>query len=481
MKQFMKEHHITILLFICTLAYFFYQHATHLSWDFIVYVLNAQYLVNQSTFFEILRPPLMSLLLIIFNITTWKIAEYVYIIFATALFFYAANTFSKTMNINRVIFLIACLTPYFFMYAMINGTEILTLALMLLFLSHLMKKSFYAGLFLGLATLARYNVIIFLPLLLFIKKGKDIITSIAIFILTWIPWLIYNYTTTGNMLTSLADNYLLNIKLRDYYFQATSLAHAELLLITTIPFILLGFVTLKKELRNKEHWIMILIAAIILFQYATTASKEARYLFIVIIPVAFYTAKGIQILPQKITKIMCIIFVVINILLLSMITLTPINKESFNEAITTLEGHHRTHCRLFSNAWPLLTYLHIPAEQFPRKEQVQKRLAQGDDILLFFNQREPEWMNDNKFINTLSTIQQTDTFMLLGTQQHCNEKQPQNKSYTQKLKEDIKEIYNYEINTNPCFTLFETYVLAERVCNFMNGNGWQQDKNRVQH
>ena len=71
--------------------------------------------------------------------------------------------------------------------------------------------------------------------------------------------------------------------------------------------------------------------------------------------------------------------------------------------------------------------------------------------------------------------------MLLGTQQHCNEKQPQNKSYTQKLKEDIKEIYNYEINTNPCFTLFETYVLAERVCNFINGNGWQQDKNRVQH
>ncbi|PIU01939.1 hypothetical protein COT68_00550, partial [bacterium (Candidatus Torokbacteria) CG09_land_8_20_14_0_10_42_11] len=60
--DFIKKNKVITILFCLATAFFVIQHATGLSWDFIVYVLNAKYLFAKGFYFEWERPIVTPLL-----------------------------------------------------------------------------------------------------------------------------------------------------------------------------------------------------------------------------------------------------------------------------------------------------------------------------------------------------------------------------------------------------------------------------------
>ena len=167
---------LAILLFIFA-AYratsFYYSNGIH--WDFISNYLNAvsvnnpQFLShltlyslddvdNNGIYFEINRAPLPYLILAIFMKLSFAYATPIFIIFCLALLLLVSFYMSDHIRQNRLILLSLLLVPYTAFTLIFDDPEdILSLALILIFLVLLLKKSKYSGIFLGLAGLAKYT------------------------------------------------------------------------------------------------------------------------------------------------------------------------------------------------------------------------------------------------------------------------------------------------------------------------------------
>lgn len=112
-----------------------------------------------------------------------------YILFAAAIWF-----FCKSLKFDSLMAYGLMLSPFFvYMSLMINGTEILSLSLLLIMIGFIYRKSRIAGIFMGLAGLAKYPTLVFLPLLLFLGDKRKIAVSYALFALVTLPWLVFNY------------------------------------------------------------------------------------------------------------------------------------------------------------------------------------------------------------------------------------------------------------------------------------------------
>ena len=89
----------------------------------------------------------------------------------------------------RFIFYSLSLSWFVLFYATQEGTELLTLALIQLFLVQIINKK-VGGQYLALAFLARYNSIVLAPFMFLNKNYKKIIKNFIYFILLVFPWLL---------------------------------------------------------------------------------------------------------------------------------------------------------------------------------------------------------------------------------------------------------------------------------------------------
>ncbi len=226
LRNFFVENKLAGVLFILSTVFYIYQHYSYLSWDFSAYVLNSRYLFSDGTYFESQRPPLTALIMGTF-IFLGEGAEYLYIIMVSSLFLYAsmrsADSFFKLMNLNldrkfaRFIFYFFSLSIFSLLLGLKEGTELLTLALLEIFLVQLVKGKI-SGAYLGLAFLARYQMLMFFPLMIFSGDFKRILKNVFIFILIIFPWFLWNFISYGNWFTSFVDGYVQNIALREAGF-----------------------------------------------------------------------------------------------------------------------------------------------------------------------------------------------------------------------------------------------------------------------
>ena len=210
----LKEKYIYIIYLLITI-FFIYQYSLGVGWDFITYILNAKYLFSNGIYFEWFRPPLTPFLIGVFSIFTWGLAPYTYIILVTTVHFFSSLKFADKFNLNKNLYYVLSLSPFLLINGLTEGTELLSLSLLQLFLAYYNRKG--SSIFLSLAFLIRYPNIIFLPLILFKKNLKKILFDLFILILIMSPWLLYNYHFTGNALTSIVDSYALNVKFRLEY------------------------------------------------------------------------------------------------------------------------------------------------------------------------------------------------------------------------------------------------------------------------
>jgi hypothetical protein len=268
--------------------------------------LNAQHFFYGGEYFETVRPPLVPLLLAPF-IPFGVVGEYIYIALVSILFFYAIISLADyffDQEDRKYIFYFFCLSGYALVYSFMSGSELLALSLFSLFALNLMKGQI-SGHYLALAFLTRYTFLPFVPFLLLSKNWKKIALNLLLFGLIVSPWLVYNYSVLGHPFASMIDSYTLNIKNRQYMTQPFSLIPVVELVGWFAPFFLLGVgVSLLHLLENptitnrmKGTVFFLIVLALVLFQFSGIPYKQPRYLFVLILPVAFFASAGFHWLP----------------------------------------------------------------------------------------------------------------------------------------------------------------------------------------
>ncbi|MFP4038525.1 MAG: ArnT family glycosyltransferase [Candidatus Nanohaloarchaea archaeon] len=279
-----------------------FQHSTGWSWDFNVYSLNAQYLFHNGVYMEWLRPPLVPVILgFLQYVFPVKASEYVFIVLSSILFAYSVEKLSRTYGLKQEAFYILAFSPFVIFYANFNGTELLYLGFLTLFLTDF--KSPRSGLWMGLAFLTRYTAFILIPLSLLQRDIRKTFKTLLTAFLTVLPWFIYNHIALGHPFASLSSNYALNAAERGL---ATAFDPLHIFLITafSIPLALLYVKDLKLE---SEDYLMFAVSALIIFRQFATQVKELRYVIDLAVPAAFLGAKGLEKLEIDQRKILLVL------------------------------------------------------------------------------------------------------------------------------------------------------------------------------
>jgi len=493
--KYWKDKYLIIILVFST-SFYLVQHYYSFSWDFISFVLSGKYWFSHGIYFEVWDPPLPSILISMLSLFGWKLAEYLFIIFVSIFFLISSVKLSQALNIDPKIFYLMSISPYVLSYGLINGSELLSVIFIEFFIYYLIKDRSYSGVFLGLAFLTRYNLIVFLPLLLLSFKFKKILTNMLSFFIIVLPWLIYNFIKYGNFLTSIADAYALNVKFR-YYFNAFDFMNVLYVILFMMPFLLIGLIILilktkkhvvdpniiKRILSEKNaNLVILLLTVLIIYQYYMTPLKDVRYIFPLMIPVAYFSAIGLVHIQRKIGfhKQILVVFITLNILFIIIFGFKFHNtkEDKYEKVIDILGVNNLSLCKLYSNYWPYINYLGKAAEPAPHKGLVEYEINDGALILLFEGGGEPEYASNVTFLNSQKVLIKNNMFILLGSNSSCKEERKVNYTYLSNLKRTVNLLYNYEINTNPCFILFSNLSVGEKTCNLMNYGDFSLDNNR---
>ncbi len=163
--------------------------------------LSSSILYGNAFYFESLRAPLESIIMIPFVVFgNWTIPSF----FIFSILFLLASTlyFAKVLEIDPILPSLFVLTPYVALFlTLLNGTEILSMSILLFALALLIKKDWKSGILFAIAGLAKYTNLIFMPLILFLPKAQRK-KALLSFVLTTLPWIIFNTIVFHNPLFS---------------------------------------------------------------------------------------------------------------------------------------------------------------------------------------------------------------------------------------------------------------------------------------
>ncbi|MEM4605864.1 MAG: hypothetical protein QW103_02435, partial [Candidatus Pacearchaeota archaeon] len=294
--DFIKNNKLLFVCFFIVTFFFCWQNYWQRGWDFSVYVSNGKYFFHNGEYFEVYRAPLAPFLLGIF----WffgEIGNFLYIIFVSSLFLFSSILLSdflfekyfKKQKITkeevRFLFYLLMLTPFTIVYSLIEGTELLSLSFFILFLLAFLSKKM-SGHFLALSFLTRYNFMLFIPLLFFLKSIKKILKNIFSFFIVVFPWLLFNYLNYGNWFTSILDSYYLNVYNRRELFQQFDFFSLFKVSNFYTFFLFLGLLYFCIEIYKKKNFkefkyefFFFFVLLFFLYDVIKTPFKIERYMF----------------------------------------------------------------------------------------------------------------------------------------------------------------------------------------------------------
>jgi len=445
--NFLEKKWFLYLIYVMATFFFIFQHFKGVSWDFMVYSMNGQYLFGDKFFFEWARPPLSPLLIGVFGFLGHKISEFFYVILVAFLHFLSSVLLANKFKINKNYFYILSLSFFVLINGLNVGTELLSLSLLQFFLVFFGR--WFSIIFLGLMFLTRYTNLMFLSLILFNKNFKLILGDIGIFLLTIFPWFLYNYFETGNFLYGFVNSYALNVVFRDYYFMAFNFGHLIFVMNFLIPFFVLGLL-LKFRNFKKIDFMMLFIFILVLISYIKVPYKTPRYLFLLVLPVIYYSCIFMK--RFKFRKI-----VLISLILLNLFTLFSINYLYEIDDVKIYQDplNYVNNCSLMSNVWIHFNYLGREAEPSPWKSMVERSIEEGKVIVLFKSVGEPDYVKDSEFLSKFNIIKETESYIILGSLEDCKPKEPFVDHYLLRYKENNKITFIEEIDISNCGILFK--------------------------
>ncbi len=515
-KNWILENKYLLLVFLITTIFFIVHRFLIYSWDYSVYVLNAKHFFNNGFYFEILRPPLVPIIIgILGGIFGYFLADILFVILVSFLFFSATYLLTKELKINTLLFYVLLLTPTTLAYGLFAGTELLFLALILFAIYFLIKDNYWAGALLGLAALTRYTGIILGILILFLKSTKKKVIAALLFLLAFIPWFIYNKINYGNFFTSIADQYYQNITYRQEIIQTPQIAHIlqQMSVILAIIFILgviyLFIKSFKQKIKldifkkiepkhKKAIFIILLISVYTIYNYLTTPLKDQRYLFLLVLffSVFFYCfflflysnlqVKCQKIIAKKLPLISLAIFIVtvLAILLVFKITVNNATDRSFfYDTIEIYKDQDLPNCVVYSNYWvyvneyylsamPITDILCMPLNYANRKYIWGENSA----IIIYKFDYDRNILNNSiDFYKSKIIYEDKDIVIIDNDCKFDRDTSAGDIPFVIQIDKAMRENYYYGINTNPCNIIFNKYPFFEKSCNFINFNGFYSE------
>ena len=467
--KWIKQNWIFVAVFVLSTFVFFSQHARNDSWDFHSYVLNGEYWFHEGSYFEPLRPPLVPVIMGLLEFVSRNFAEYGYILLASALFAFGMFRLASSLHLNSsYLYALSC-TFYIMTVGLGDGTELLAFGFLSLFIASLVKNE-VSGHWLGLMILSRYTSISLLPLLL--VRKKEIWKDVALVGLFLAPWLVYNYVTYENFFASIADQYANNIFFRDYIHTPIKWQDFLQVINVLLPFTLIEVIgKLRSGVKNwkKSDLLLFAIAALTIYGYVNIPIKSARYLFNLALPAGVWATEGIQRLSQHFGK-KAVKWACVGVFLLSFVIASNIigddmkNTTVYVNAITDLQERGLSNCSVMSNGWVELAYYGLTAQDFPRKELMNKSLESGELIVLFPHIGEPDYAKDEEFLNQFPKITVAEKYTILG--KGCNPARKNDALFVKKLADTIEQMHGYRTEERPCFLLFKNGLLQDMCTTF---------------
>jgi hypothetical protein len=248
--------------------------------------------------------------------------------------------------------------------------------------------------------------------------------------LTLVPWLLYNEMVTGNFLTSFGNFLMLNVFLR---YAQTPLDPQNLLIITLPAFLALGLY-IKPEVREKisintMNLFMMAYSGLILISYLTADYRSLRYLYPMILPVAFFAAKAWkEVETGNVLKFVLALNLVCGGIWMTQTDLT--DPEKFQEAAEIAEG-----CMVETDAWPMANYAGVPAVPDSNPSITENRLRKGYRTVIF---GDPLYKNFSGPV-----IERTEDFTVYGYENRCKEPVKADQTYIQRFNERTGLNYSF--------------------------------------
>lgn len=445
-RSWVNEHRTTAAVFAAVTALLVVQRFMGWNWDFMVYMMNGEYLLGQGSYIEWYRGPVAGLFLGLFRLIVPRpIASVLFVVGVSALFFQGARTVAARYDLSIDRFYVLLVSPFVIMQGTFHGTEMLALAFGMLFIGELNRPR--AGLWLALAFLTRYTFAFAVPLVL---VQWDLWRMVKTYILAAVPvlgWFGFNWYALGDPLTSVANSVALNVRLRGIVQSPDPL---HFLFLGSLSLVFVGYYLWKNDLPSIEsvrdrRWLVLLVfATFISLSYLRTPVKPLRYLYPFAFPVAAAGAKAWDRLDLSRTVLVAVVVVHL-IGGAALVATTPAaNPAPYQAAAEEARG-----CQTSSNIWPHLSYAGTPAEPVPDINGVRQQIEDGYRVVLFLNSESPPFVGNETLVSSLPTVAETDAYIVAGYEDRCLEPEPVNSTYFT-FREERLEAEGIEEEYEPC-------------------------------
>ena len=229
-------------------------------WDFIAHWLSAKSLItpafysallkgnlanailySNSFYFETVRAPLTGVMMAPFVALGGNGAMPAYFAAAFLLLLISVIYASRKFGISPLVLALLVFTPYAaFFLLLLNGTEIVSMSVMLVAVALLLKKDWKVGIAIGLAGLAKYPNLMFIPLVFLLPRKIRYKALLAAFLVST-PWLLFNAVVYHNPIFSytIAANAFSGGSTTGYFSMASILWSLWLILPDLAPALLM--------------------------------------------------------------------------------------------------------------------------------------------------------------------------------------------------------------------------------------------------
>ena len=479
LKEHIMKNHLAFSLLVFVSFFFLFQHYSQLAWDFAAYVLNAKALFYGGNYFELYRAPLVPVILAVFLIFG-TLGEYLFVLFVSILFYYSCFKLSGVIydrffqkrkvsfELLFFVFYLLTLNSIVFSFGTLVGTELLSLSFFILFLSFYFRNK-VSGHWLALAFLTRYNFMLFIPLVFIRRDVRLILKDVGIFAVFCIPWFIWNFVNYGNWFASIIDSYSLNVYSRHDMIQPFNWFNVLKLIGWQLPAFVIGlvyslFIFLKKNSKRFSKVIMIflLIFLLILFDTYNVPFKVYRYLFNLVLPVAFFSLLGVMLIMTKWRNLKKIIVIVLLVVFVSIFTANLQMtyerldyRELYPETAAKVENLGLENCRVLTTLWVPLNY--YSGNIYPLLDPMALALKEKNIILIFRDITTVDDTYTDEDLVKYEPFFEDDIIMVFGDKDNCAKK---------------FEMYDKPDTDEPCKVLSTKFGgledFAEKTCDMVN-------------
>lgn len=367
------------------------------------------YITTSHIYISLVKEPIVPVILAIVTLISSTYNIQIYLILLLILLLAASFYVSKELNVNPLVLSALLFSPYILQWTFLyTSQEILSLILALFAIGLLARRSSLAGVAIALVGLTKYPGLILLPLILLLldpkdmqKSGIKVAKAGTLFVLTTLPWLIFNFIYFGNSLISYTDalretvqnntHVTISAVLNAILAIPTILLYPILLIIFLIVWKMLQSSAVRKSKSTDEQGLLtilynldykykitlsfLVLSTIGFILVYNNAGEPPRFAYLLYgagaLVAALYT-DSIS-MNHKIEKYIPYALCALSIVLLIFLylSISPATYESWYvsegnsnnatilSAVNAITANNFAGCAVVSNAWPFLNYYNI--------------------------------------------------------------------------------------------------------------------------